>query len=74
MSYRPLTREQSQAEYAEAVRLMGDRRTDLGALARAVGEAYILAPDDLAPHFAALLDQIERRRLILTMHPPDWAA
>lgn len=61
------------AEYAEATRLMGDRRTDLDALARAVAAAYLYAPEPFARGFGTMLMEIERRQVFQIMNPRSAA-
>ncbi|HYG66274.1 MAG TPA: hypothetical protein VD838_01395 [Anaeromyxobacteraceae bacterium] len=64
-----MTTDDYSREYGEAVRLMGLRGTDLAALARACAYLWLRAPAPYAAGFAALMEQIERRRLVISLAP-----
>lgn len=59
------------AEYAEAVRLMGHRGTDLDALQRACAYAYLYAPPPFDRGFRLLIDQIEMRKTYALLANPN---
>ena len=55
------------AELVEARRLMGLKSTDMDQLTSTVGHLYLNCPDDMLPHYIALLDEIQKRQTLIIM-------
>jgi hypothetical protein len=54
-------------ELVEARRLMGLKSTDMSQLTSTVGHLYLNCPEDMQPHYLALLDEIAKRQTLLIM-------
>ncbi len=54
-------------ELVEARRLMGLKSTDLDQLTSTVAHLYLNCPEDMQPHYIALIDEISRRQTMLVM-------
>ena len=55
------------SELVEARRLMGLKSTNLDNLTSTVAHLYLSCPEDMIPHYIALIDEISRRQTIITM-------
>jgi hypothetical protein len=52
-------------EYTEARKFMGLKSTDMDTLISSVGHLYLQCPEDMQPHFQALLEEITQRQTML---------
>lgn len=52
-------------EYTEARKFMGTKGTDLDLLIGNVGHLYLQCPDDMQSAYLALLDEIQKRKMMI---------
>jgi len=52
-------------EYVEARKFMGQKSTDMDTLISSVAHLYLQCPEDMQPHFQALLEEITQRQTML---------
>lgn len=62
------------AEYHVARNLMGTKGTDLDELTKKVGLLYLNCPEDMRPHYLALIEEIAQRQTMLIMAALGGAA
>jgi hypothetical protein len=52
-------------EYHVARKMMGTKGTDLDELIKKVGLLYLNCPEDMQPHYLALINEIEQRQMMI---------
>jgi len=52
-------------EYHVARKMMGTKGTDLDELTKKVSLLYLNCPDDMQPHYLALIDEIGQRQAMM---------
>jgi hypothetical protein len=53
----------------EARKFMGQKGTDMNRLTTTVAHLYLNCPEDMQPHYQALLQEITRRREMIDLMP-----